>query len=169
MMMMPMYFWTGTDVTYLFKNIVSNSNGTYTAGIIGVFCLAITIEFVSYSRKYIHILAQLKGINDAVRFAQNAPVLDVQINIIYRLLLSFIYLAMVTLGYFLMLLIMTFNVYIIVAAITGLFAGNLIFSMIKLPQLPLQYRFVEGKGFYCPESDKCCKPVEDTRISYVSN
>ena len=56
-----------------------------------------------------------------------------QINIIYRLLLSFIYLAMVTLGYFLMLLIMTFNVYIIVAAITGLVTGNLIFSMIKLP------------------------------------
>ena len=55
MMMMPMYFWTGTDVTYLFKNIVSNSNGTYVAGIIGVFCLAITIEFVSYSRKYVHI------------------------------------------------------------------------------------------------------------------
>ena len=167
MMMMPMYFWTGNDVTYLFKNISSDSAGTLMAGMIGVFILAVLIEFVSYLRKYIHFKAQLQGINSAVRLAQNAPVLDVQINIIYRLILSFVYMAMVTLGFFLMLLVMTFNVGVIIAAIAGLFAGNVLFGMIPLPKLPLQYKFVEGKGFYCPESDKCCKAVEDSRMSYV--
>ena len=133
MMMMPMYFWTGNDVTYLFKNISSDSSGTFFAGIIGVFLLAVLVEFVSYIRKYVHFKAQLQGINSAVRLAQNAPVLDVQINIVYRLILSFVYMTMVTLGFFLMLLIMTFNVGLIMAAIAGLFFGNILFGMIPLP------------------------------------
>ena len=56
-MMMPMYFWTGNDVTYLFKNISSDSAGTFMAGMIGGFLLAVLIEFVSYIRKYVHFKA----------------------------------------------------------------------------------------------------------------
>ena len=137
MMMMPMYFWSGNDVTYLFKGISSDSTGTYVAGIIGVFVLAVVVEGVSYLRKYIHVMGQLKGINDAVRVAQNAPVLDVQISIVFRLVLSLIYLIMVSLGFFLMLIVMTFNVYLILAAVTGLIFGNLVFNLISLPTLPL--------------------------------
>ena len=85
-----------------------------------------------------------------------------------RLLLTMIYLCMITLAYFLMLLIMTFNVYLLFAGVGGLASGNLLFNLMDLPKLPLQYKFVEGKGFYSPESDKCCNAVEDARVSFAS-
>ena len=57
MMMMPMYFWTGTDVTFLFENIESKSSGQYFAGLVGTFALGVTIEFISYLRKFFHLKA----------------------------------------------------------------------------------------------------------------
>ena len=77
--------------------------------------------------------------------------------------------VMVTGAYFLMLLVMTFNVGILFAAVSGLAIGLLIFNLIELPQLPLQYKFVEGKGFYSPKSDKCCNHVDDPRVSFARN
>ena len=66
-MMMPMYFWTGNDVTYLFKNLSSETAGGYAVGIIATFLLGIALELVSYLRKYIHMKAQLQAIEGAVR------------------------------------------------------------------------------------------------------
>ena len=66
-MMMPMYFWTGNDVTYLFKSLTSDSAGGYTLGIIATFLLGIALELVSYVRKYVHMKAQLQAIEGAVR------------------------------------------------------------------------------------------------------
>ena len=63
MMMMPMYFWTGNDVTFLFKNVESKSDGGYTWGLIVTFLLGFAIEFISYLRKYVHMKAQLESIN----------------------------------------------------------------------------------------------------------
>lgn len=66
-MMMPMYFWTGNEVTYLFKNITSDSTSGYTFGLICTFLLGLAIEFINYLRKYVHMKAQLASINAAVR------------------------------------------------------------------------------------------------------
>ena len=68
-MMMPMYFWAGNDVTYLFKSLASDSAGGYTLGIFATFFLGVAIELVSYLRKYFHIKAQLQAISSAVRYA----------------------------------------------------------------------------------------------------
>ena len=68
-MMMPMYFWTGNEVTYLFKNLASDSAGGYTLGIVATFFVGFAIELVSYLRKYVHIKAQLQAISNAVRYA----------------------------------------------------------------------------------------------------
>ena len=76
---------------------------------------------------------------------------------------------MVTAGIFLMLLVMTYNVGILFAAVSGLAFGLLVFNMFDLPQLPLQYKFVEGKGFYTPKSDKCCNHTDDPRVSFARN
>ena len=76
---------------------------------------------------------------------------------------------MVTAGIFLMLLVMTYNVGILFAAVSGLALGLLVFNMLDLPQLPLQYKFVEGKGFYTPKSDKCCNHTDDPRVSFARN
>ena len=69
MMMMPMYFWNGNDVTFLFKNIESKSDSDYIWGLIVTFILGFGIEFISYLRKYLHMSAQLKSIDEAVKYA----------------------------------------------------------------------------------------------------
>ena len=67
-----------------------------------------------------------------------------------------------------MLLVMTYNVGVLFAAVSGLAAGLLVFNLIEIPQLPLQYKFVEGKGFYSPKSDKCCNHTDDPRVSFTT-
>ena len=132
-MMMPMHFWSGNEVTYLFKDIRSDSSSTFFLGVALTFLLGFVIEFVSFLRKYVHMLAQLAGIKAAVRISQNAPVIDVRVNCGLRLLLTLIYMTMVTLAYFLMLLIMSFNVGLFFAAVGGLATGNFLFGLISLP------------------------------------
>ena len=68
-MMMPMYFWTGNDVTYLFKSLTSETAGGYALGIIATFLLGFALELISYFRKYVHMKAQLQAIENAVRSA----------------------------------------------------------------------------------------------------
>ena len=97
------------------------------------FLLGLAIEGISYLRKYVHVKAQVKAISIAVRQSQNAPVIDVRIDCGNRLLLTLIYLVMVTLAYFLMLLVMTFNVGLLFAGVGGLATGNLLFGLIALP------------------------------------
>ena len=133
MMMMHMYFWRGNDVTYLFENISSDSSSSYSAGIIVTFVLGVTIELISYCRKYIHMKAQLHAINSSVRMSQNSPVIEVRISCTYRLMLTLVYIVMVTLGFFLMLIVMTYNVGLFFSAAGGLALGNLLFSLIDLP------------------------------------
>ena len=76
---------------------------------------------------------------------------------------------MVSAAFNLMLLVMTFNVGILFAAVIGLALGLFVFNLIELPALPTQYKFVEGKAMYNPKSDKCCNHVEDPRVSFARN
>ena len=77
--------------------------------------------------------------------------------------------VMVLAAFNLMLLVMTFNVGILFAAVTGLALGLFVFNLVELPDLPAQYKFVEGKSMYNPKSDKCCNHVEDPRVSFARN
>ena len=169
MMMMPMYFWQGTEVTYLFENIESKSSGGYVAGLFGTFALGLAVEFISYLRKYFHMRAQLSAINNSVITSQNSPIIDVKIGCGYRLLLTFIFMIMITGAFLLMLLVMTYNVGILFAAVSGLAVGLFMFNLVTLPELPGHYKFVEGKSSYNPKSEKCCNYVEDPRVSFARN
>ena len=101
--------------------------------------------------------------------SQNSPIIDVRISCGNRLLLTVIYMVMVSSAFFLMLLVMTYNVGVLFAAVVGLALGLFVFNLIELPDLPDQYKFVEGKTMYSPKSDKCCNHVEDPRVSFARN
>ena len=62
-------------------------------------------------------------------------------------------------AYVLMLLVMTFNYPILIMICAGLATGHLIFEMIKLPELPMNYKQIAGTGVYIPEADNCCSSV----------
>ena len=69
----------------------------------------------------------------------------------YRALIFFVYFATLFSSYILMLIVMTFNALLFVAAVLGLALGYFIFG------------FIKRKGYtriYFPETDKCCTSVE---------
>ena len=74
-------------------------------------------------------------------------------------MLTFYYVLMLLMGYCIMLLIMTFNYPILLVTVAGLATGHLIFEIIGLPKLPMQYRQIAGSGSYLPECDNCCSKV----------
>ena len=62
MMMMPMYFWKGNSLTWLFYNATSSNGTQYFGGLILVFLFGIALEAVYYLRNYIYIKAQILAI-----------------------------------------------------------------------------------------------------------
>ena len=52
---MYMYFWTGTQLTWLFYNAESTSGGQYFAGLLCTFLVGVLIEALTYLRNYVYI------------------------------------------------------------------------------------------------------------------
>ena len=62
MMMMPMYFWKGNEMTWLFHGVDSSTAGQYAGGLIVVLLLGIVLEGLTYLRNYIYVKEQSKAI-----------------------------------------------------------------------------------------------------------
>ena len=78
-----------------------------------------------------------------------------------RLYISFIYFLMALTGYFIMLLVMTFNVGVLIAIVLGISTGNLITGYLKLPKLDKSLlRSSQDVAVYRPTSDQCCTDVD---------
>ena len=77
-----------------------------------------------------------------------------------RVGLTLLLICMCLVGYFLMLLVMTFNVGVIFMISLGLAIGQLGFEIIGLPELPPQYKQIAGSGAYMPMADNCCNKIE---------
>jgi len=87
------------------------------------------------------------------------PRILVDLSFANRLMLTMFYVLMLTIGYCLMLLVMTFNWPILVVLCAGLLCGHIVFETIGIPKLPLQYRQIAGSGTYLPDSDSCCTKI----------
>jgi hypothetical protein len=62
MMMMPMYFWRGNEMTWLFYGVDSTTAGQYAGGLIVVLLMGIVLEGITYLRNYIYVKEQAKAI-----------------------------------------------------------------------------------------------------------
>ena len=74
-----------------------------------------------------------------------------KISCVNRLIIMIIYFISLTLSYFLMLVVMTFNIGLFFAAVAGFTFGYFLFG------------FNNKKGYtrvYYPETDKCCTAME---------
>ena len=63
-MMMPMSFWSGTDLTWVYYRIKSTDSATYVGGLIIVFLLAILLEGLTYLRNFVYLRSQLAAIRN---------------------------------------------------------------------------------------------------------
>ena len=94
---------------------------------------------------------------------RDTPRIIVDLSLRSRLLLTFYYVVMLLIGFCIMLLVMTFNYPILIVIVAGLATGHLVFEIVGLPKLPMQYKQIAGSGAYMPEADNCCcKLQEDT-------
>ena len=64
MMMMYMSFWKGPKVTWLFKNLESETDGQYTLGLIVSILLGIILEAALAFRNGLQVKAQLSAIEE---------------------------------------------------------------------------------------------------------
>ena len=62
MMMMPMYFWKGEKLTWLFYLLESNTSTEYFVGLISVFLVAVGLQMIEYLRNFVYIKAQMRAI-----------------------------------------------------------------------------------------------------------
>lgn len=62
MMMMPMYFWKGTELTWLWYHLDSSTPGEYAGGLIVVFLVGVVIEAVTWMRNFVYIKSQISAI-----------------------------------------------------------------------------------------------------------
>ena len=51
--MMPMYFFVGTEITYVIKGLESSDGASYALGWFGTFVFAVWIEGLLFSRTYL--------------------------------------------------------------------------------------------------------------------
>ena len=62
-----------------------------------------------------------------------------------------------TAGIFIMLLIMSFNVFVFFTLIAGLTVGKFLASKIELPNLETVGSLAQGSVVYCAKGDHCCQ------------
>ena len=56
-MNMPMSFWKGYKLTWLFYDLTSDDKTQYFGGLMTCFCIAIGLQLIAYLRNYIYIKA----------------------------------------------------------------------------------------------------------------
>mmetsp|Transcript_1045 Transcript_1045/g.1593 ORF Transcript_1045/g.1593 Transcript_1045/m.1593 type:complete len:155 (-) Transcript_1045:28-492(-) len=132
-MMMPMSFWSGTDLTWLINGWDSTNAGQYTGGLIVTFIVALVLESLVYLRNYTYIKAQIAAIRKTEDLNRDIPRIIVDLSLGSRLLLTVNYILMATLAYCIMLLVMTFNYPILLVLVFGLAVAHFITETIGLP------------------------------------
>ena len=162
MMMMYMWFWQGTEVTYLFKDIKSTSTGGYVLGLFCVALLAIILELLVYVQSQVKIKEINSQINE--QMWENIPYkrssIRCKVSVQSRLLQGFLYMIMVLTAYFVMLLVMTFNAGILVSVVLGLGFGNLM-TRLWLPKETINANFRVDSPTYMPSADQCCCNLDE--------
>ena len=71
---------------------------------------------------------------------RDVPRIIVDLSFGSRLTLTLCYILMLWHAYILMLLVMTYNYPILIMICAGLATGHFIFDLIKLPELPINYK-----------------------------
>ena len=62
MMMMPMWFSSGNDIYWLFRELHSTTSGQFAGGMIVTFIIGVGIEALTYLRNYVYIRSQITAI-----------------------------------------------------------------------------------------------------------
>ena len=139
-MYMHGFEWQGTTcVAYLFQSWVLNTPGKFAAAAIGTVFFGILLEASIYLRRIVtsYISAKAASGEGAASGAGNWK---------HTLVSASTYMVQLTLGYLIMLVIMTYSAPLFISVIVGLGSGHIIFSILRSRQ--------EKKPCPCSSSSK---------------
>lgn len=134
---MQMFFTTGVDVTIMFENWHVTNVGGLIGSCIGIFLLAIIYEGIKYFREYL-----FRRINPEAHYttanSDNGRMIQPETaRVRYRMINShhflqtFLHIVQVTVSYFLMLIFMTYNVWLCISVVLGAGVGFFVFGWRK--------------------------------------
>lgn len=143
-MMMQMYFEAGYKAIILFKEWDTQSVGAMVGSCIGIFLLAVLYEGLKFSREALHRrnymainYSNVQGAADGSQSSQSKTALS-SAQIMMRAFTTMphyvqtlLHLVQLTLSYFLMLIVMTYNVWLFVSVVLGCTAGYFLFGWQK--------------------------------------
>ncbi|CAL8079911.1 unnamed protein product [Orchesella dallaii] len=127
--MMAMYFTGGTKVTILFKFWETSNTGVFVASLIIVFLLALVYEALKFYREVLYERSATLASDRAVQGLLGG----IRSNIFksYHLVQTVLHMVQLVLSYFLMLIFMTYNIWLGLAITLGAGVGYLLFGWNK--------------------------------------
>lgn len=127
-MYMHGFQWQGTTcVAYLFPSWVLNTPGKFAAAAVGTVFFGILLEASIYLRRIVTSYISAKADPGEGRTAKAG-------NWKYILVSAGTYMVQLTLGYLIMLVVMTFSAPLFIAVIVGLGSGHILFSILRSRQ-----------------------------------
>ena len=151
-MVMQMFFTTKTDVYVLFEEWYVQSVGEMVAAVIGVFIFAMLNEGLKVLREYVNYFVKSLNLNiikpkstiegeDRNKYepllSENLPPINNskanrQVNeLIGHFVLTLLQTIQYIIGYLLMLIAMTFNLWLFLAVVLGMGTGYFVFAWMK--------------------------------------
>ncbi|CAL1261892.1 unnamed protein product [Larinioides sclopetarius] len=136
---MPMYFHFGVDTVILFKEWTTSSTESIIGSVIGIFILAMIYEGIKFFREFLFkkYFTSLEYSSVSVLGDDGKPVTEVHKVARNRMLSwphmiqTFMHVVQMVLSYFLMLIFMTFNVWLCLGVILGSGVGYFLFGWRK--------------------------------------
>ncbi|KAF8770630.1 High affinity copper uptake protein 1 like protein [Argiope bruennichi] len=136
---MAMYFHFGVDAVILFKEWTTSSTESIIGSVIGIFILAMIYEGIKFFREYLFkkYFTSLEYSSVSVLGDDGKPVTEVHKVARNRMLSwphmiqTFLHVVQMILSYFLMLIFMTFNVWLCLGVILGSGVGYFLFGWRK--------------------------------------
>ena len=138
----PLFFTTGDDTTVLFEGWTTDNTGEYIGSCLFVIFLGILLEAITTFRMVYpnhkidfstagFIAAHTPRTNAAGAASVDSKPVNVGPTWRVHAVKTILYLIGITIAYFLMLIIMTFNVGLFISAVLGLTIGFFIFGMAR--------------------------------------
>ena len=166
MMMMHMSFWKGTDVIFLFDKWSPQNQTTYIFGLVGVFVAGMFLQLLTHLQEHVKWKRWFDQVQKSLSCNDLAitHTLTVDVPLSFKLIQIVVHFLTVLLAYFIMLLIMTYNVGVFIAVVLGIFCGHLLTAFYKkdlrrdMKDLLSQNQCSMDKScaLYNARADQCC-------------
>lgn len=134
-MMMPMYFHFGLGDTVLFQFWKVNDYGGLLSSMLGIFIAAMLYEGLKYFREYLYWknynMLQYQNVNKPTNQETERVINKPSLLTVHHIIQTLLHIIQIFVSYLLMLIFMTYNVWLCLAVVLGSATGYFLFGWRK--------------------------------------